>query len=307
MNETQVKVEKEDKHRLTRKFLVICISILTILPLAPLINRYIPPMIVGNWNLDLAISIILAAAATWLILRLFRFLIIPAAGLLILVLLYNQLTNGYGFGNMLHDYRTMVENNWGKKAEKEIDLVVTPTFFEGPLTKTTKALQSKVNHKDSLVRNFAVKHSLENFDEYHMKYGTTVRILSLFKYINSNFKYVPDSERDEYFATPRETILNGLGGDCDDHSILMVSAMKAIGGHCRMVLTDGHLYPELFCGDQKQFEKMQQAIVHLFGNEAIDNMYYHEENGQYWINLDYTARYPGGPYVSETAYAIINL
>jgi len=25
------------------------------------------------------------------------------------------------------------------------------------------------------------------------------------------------------------------------------------------------------------------------------------------INLDYTARYPGGPYVSETAYAIINL
>ena len=157
---------KQDKHGLTRKFLVICISILTILPLAPLINRYIPPMIVGNWNLDLTISIILAGAATWLILRVFRFLIIPAVGLLILVLLYNQLTNGYGFGNMMNDYRNMVENNWGKKGEKEIDLVVTPTFFEGPLTKTTKALQSKVNYKDSLVRNFAVEHSLENFDQF---------------------------------------------------------------------------------------------------------------------------------------------
>jgi hypothetical protein len=300
-------IQKQDKHGLTRKFLVICISVLTILPLAPLINRYIPPIIVGNWNLDLTISILLAGAVTWLVLRLFHFLIIPAVGMLILVLLYNQINNGYGFGRMINDYKTMVQNNWGKKEQKEIDLVVTPTFFEGPLTKTTRALQSKVNYKDSLVRNFAVQHSLENFDEYHSKYGQIVRQLSLFKYINSNFKYVSDSERDEYFATPTETILNGLGGDCDDHTILMVSAMKAIGARCRMVLTDGHLYPELYCGDQKQFEKMQQAIIHLFGNEAIDNMYYHEQNGQFWINLDYTARYPGGPYVSETAYAIINL
>jgi hypothetical protein len=90
--------------------------------------------------------------------------------------------------------------------------VVTPTFFEGPLTKTTKALQSKVNYKDSLVRNFAVKHSLENFDEYHMKYGGIVRYLSLFKYINSNFKYVPDSERDEYFATASRDHPQRTGG-----------------------------------------------------------------------------------------------
>jgi transglutaminase-like putative cysteine protease len=134
-----------------------------------------------------------------------------------------------------------------------------------------------------------------------------VRLLSLFKYINGHFKYVSDSERDEYFATARETIQDGLGGDCDGHSILMVSCMKSIGARCRMILTDGHLYPELYCGDEKQFELMQQAVINLFGNETIDNMYYHEQNGQYWINLDYTARYPGGPYVSETAYAIINL
>ena len=134
-----------------------------------------------------------------------------------------------------------------------------------------------------------------------------MRLLSLFKHLNSHFKYVSDSERDEYFATAHETILNGLGGDCDDHTILMVSCMKSIGAHCRMILTDGHLYPELFCGDEKAFELMQQAVINLFGDEAIDNMYYHEQNGQYWIHLDYTAHYPGGPYVSETAYAIINL
>jgi hypothetical protein len=297
----------QDKYGTTRKILLVITGIIAILPLAPLINRYVPPLVVGNWNFDLTVSIILAAALTFLVLRLFRFLLIPMVALVIMVLVYNQLTNGYGFGHMIKDYKTMVENNWGRKEQKEIDLVMTPTFFDGPLTKTVKNLQAKVNARDSVVRNFAVQHAVDNFDEYHTKYGSVVRFLSLFKYINGHFKYVSDSERDEYFATPQETIRNGLGGDCDDHSILMVSCMKAIGGHCRMILTEGHLYPELYCGDQQAFEKMQQAIIHLFGNEAIDNMYYHEENGQYWINLDYTARYPGGPYVSETAFAIINL
>jgi len=296
-----------DKYRIAKKVLLVVISILTVLPLAPLINRFIPPIMVGNWNIDLFISLGLAALFTWLILRLFRFLMIPALILLVVVLFYNQLTNGYGFGSMINDYKSMVENNWGKNDQKEKDLVISPSFFDGPLTKTVKSLQSKVDSRDSVVRNFAVKHSLDHFDEYHTKYGPLVRILSLFKYINLNFKYVSDSERDEYFASPRETILNGLGGDCDDHTILMVSALKAIGGHCRMVLTEGHLYPELLCGDKKSFERMQQAIIHLFGDEAIDNMYYHEQNGQYWINLDYTAKYPGGPYLSETAFAIIEL
>src|ERR1044071_9759726 len=233
-----------DKYGPARKVLLVITSILTILPLAPLLNRYIPPLIIGNWNLDLTVSIILAASLTWLTLRLFRFLLIPAATLLVLVLIFNQLTNGYGFGSMIRYYKTMVVNNWGRKEQKEIDLVLTPTFFDGPLTKTVKSIQSKVKPLDSVVRNFAVQHSLDYFDEYHIKYGSIIRYLSLFKYINTHFKYVSDSERDEYFATARETIQNGMGGDCDDHSILMVSCMKAIGAHCRMILTDGHLYPE---------------------------------------------------------------
>jgi hypothetical protein len=296
----------EKQHNIKR-LLIIVIGILTVLPLAPVINRYLPPILLGSFNLDLILSLILAILFTWLVLRIFRFLLIPAIAFLIVVVFYNQFTNGYGFRRMINDYRSMVESNWGNNDKKEKNLVVTASFFDGPLTKTVKALQAKVDYRDSVVRNFAVRHSLEYFDEYHMKYGSVVRILSLFKHINSNFKYVSDSERDEYFAGPRETILNGLGGDCDDHTLLMVSALKAIGGHLRMVLTEGHLYPELLCGDQKSFERMQQAIVYLFGNEAIDNMYYHEQNGQYWLNLDYSAKYPGGPYVSEIAYAIIEL
>jgi transglutaminase-like putative cysteine protease len=75
---------------------------------------------------------------------------------------------------------------------------------------------------------------VENFKEYSNKFDMRTRYLSLFKYINANFNYVPDSQRDEYFATAKETINNGMGGDCDDHSILMASAMASIGAKCRL-------------------------------------------------------------------------
>ncbi|MBO9571302.1 MAG: transglutaminase domain-containing protein [Chitinophagaceae bacterium] len=297
---------ENDKYHHLKRIIITIFGVLTVLPLAPLINRYIPPIMIGSWNFDLLVSTLLAGLFTFFIFRLFHSLVIPVLIMLVAVILYNSLTNGRGFGTVISDYQVMVKSNWGKKEQKETDLIVMPSFFEGPLARTVKNIESKVDHRDSIVRNFAVAASLKYFDEYYPKYGPMVRALSLFKTINTSFKYVSDSERDEYFATPKETILNGLGGDCDDHSILMVSAMKAIGVHTRMVLTEGHLYPEMFCGDEANFDKINTAIMNLFSKEIKGNIYYHEENGEYWLNLDYSAHYPGGPYVSEKAFAIIN-
>lgn len=294
-----------EKYRPLLKAINIIFGILTVLPLAPLINRYIPPLMIGTWNFDLLVSVLIAALFTFVMFRIFHFLIIPVLVMFVAVILYNSLTNGRGFGTVVNDYQVMVKSNWGKKEQKETDLVVMPSFFDGPLARTVKSIESKVDFRDSVVRNFAVSASVKYFDGFHSKYGPVVRAFSLFKEINSNFKYVSDSERDEYFATPRETILNGMGGDCDDHTILMVSALKAIGVHARMVLTEGHLYPELLCGDEKNFEKINTAIMNLFSREVKGNIYYHEENGQFWLNLDYSARHPGGPYVSDKAFAII--
>ena len=294
-----------DKYRPLLRAINVIIGVLTVIPLAPLINRYIPPMMIGTWNFDLVVSVLIAGLFTFVMFRIFHFLIIPVLVMFVAVILYNSVTNGRGFGTVITDYQVMVKSNWGKKEQKEKDLVVMPSFFEGPLARTVNSIESKVDFRDSVVRNYAVKASLKYFDEMHSKYGPVVRAFSLFKEINSNFKYVSDSERDEYFATPRETILNGMGGDCDDHTILMVSALKAIGVHSRMVLTEGHLYPELLCGDKKNFEKINNAIMSLFSREVKGNIYYHEENGQFWLNLDYSARHPGGPYVSDKAFAII--
>lgn len=260
---------------------------------------------IGTVNIDLIVSILLSSVVIYLVLRVFQFLLLPAMIFFIGLVVYNEFSTGYGFGSMLNDYGAMVKKNWDNKQDKQRDLQITPSIFDGPLERTVKSIRAKVDHKDSVVRNFAVLNSIRNFDQYHQKYGATVRIFSLFKHINNNWKYVPDSQRDEYFATPQETIQNGLGGDCDDHTILMVSALRAIGAKCRMILTEGHIYPELYCGDKQEFEKVQLAIQELFGKEVAGNIYFHETNGQYWLNLDYSARYPGGPYVKEKAFAII--
>ncbi|HPH99130.1 MAG TPA: transglutaminase domain-containing protein, partial [Chitinophagaceae bacterium] len=103
----------------------------------------------------------------------------------------------------------------------------------------------------------------------------------------------------------QETILNGFGGDCDDHSILMASAMGSIGARSRIILIKGHAYPELFIGDKKAFDHFKQAVVQLFQAYTIKNIFYHAHDNEYWINLDYTEHYPGGRYMNGEVYAVI--
>jgi hypothetical protein len=286
-------------------------AILTIIPLAPFICRFVPPIMIGSWNVDLLIAILVSIILVRIILWLVRPLVIAAFILLMGILTYNQFNNHYGFDHVINDYKSIAYQNWMVRDKKQTDaLSVNPYLFgnSGNSTnKTAKLIKSKVTPNDSLVRNFSVKHSLESFDEYEAKFGMVTRYLSLFKYINSHFRYVPDSQRDEYFAAPHETIENGLGGDCDDHSILMASCMMAIGAKCRLVIVEGHMYPELYVGDKAKFELYQKAIVQLFDKEQISRIYYHEHAGEYWINLDYTAHHPGGPYMNENVKVVIEL
>ncbi|CAL1521292.1 hypothetical protein MMC2321_05086 [Chitinophaga sp. MM2321] len=298
----------ESKYTATQKILLNLLSLLTLLPLAPYINRFMPPIVAGGWHIDLVIAVAISFLLVYLLRWIFRPLIIPAFILLCSLLLFNKYTDRYTFTNVLNDYKGMVQGNWGAKDSKQLDILsLYPRRVESYRDKTVRGIREKINIQDSVVRNFSVKHSLEYYDEYFYKFGKITRFLSLFRYINTHFKYVLDSRRDEYFATPQETIQNGLGGDCDDHSLLMTSCLQSIGARCRIVLIKGHAYPELYCGDKDDFEIMKQAIITLFPKPVVREIYYHELKGEYWINLDYTARHPGGPYMNDKVYALIEL
>lgn len=298
--------QQPGKYHNTKNIVAQVAGILIIIPLAPFICRFIPPVIIGGFNIDLILSILIALLFVRILIALVKPLVLPILIIFLGILIFNQLNGRYGFSNIVNDYKTLTYTNWNVREQKQPDILpANTTLFENEAGKVTRLVKSKIQYKDSVTRNFAVQHSLDYFREYESKYAMLTRYLSLFKYINNHFNYVPDSKRDEYYATPRETILNGLGGDCDDHSILMSSCLMSIGAQCRLVIVENHMYPELYVGNKDNFDIAQQAIVQLFSDEKINRIYYHEQNGDYWINLDYTAHYPGGPYMNDSVKLVI--
>ncbi|MFT4203947.1 MAG: transglutaminase domain-containing protein [Chitinophagaceae bacterium] len=289
-------------------FLVNLVGIVIIVPLAPFICRFIPPLIIGDFNFDFILSILIAIIVVRLFIWLLKPMILPLFILVVLFFGYEQSNGEYTVGDTLRSYKFLVQQNFGIKEKKATDILnLKPAMFENIQSRTARVIQSKMDFHDSLVRNFAIRRSLEYFKEYKPKYGNLVRYFSLFKYINLHFNYVSDPSRDEYYATARETILNGFGGDCDDHSILMANSMMDIGAKCRLVIVQGHMYPELYIGSKQDFLVAQQAVIQLFSDYQISGIYYHENDGEYWINLDYTARYPGGPYMNNNVKLVIEL
>ena len=81
--------------------------------------------------------------------------------------------------------------------------------------------------------------------------------------------------------------------------------MKSIGGEVRLVLVDGHIYPELGLNGIDEFNNMVRAIDKLFHDDLKDFVHYHSDEGKYWINLDYSARHPGGPYLNRKVLNVI--
>ncbi|MBS1731071.1 MAG: transglutaminase domain-containing protein [Bacteroidetes bacterium] len=298
--------QQKEKYDITKSIIAQVAGLLIIIPLAPFICRYIPPVMISGFNIDLILSILISILIVRILMALVKPLVLPILLVFLGILGFNQFSGHYGFTNIFNDYKTLTYTNWTVREHKQNDILEAHSnLFENEADKVSRLVKSKIQYNDSVTRNFSVQHSLDYFKEYESKYSMLTRYLSLFKYINNHFNYVPDSQRDEYYASPRETILNGLGGDCDDHSILMASCLMSIGAQCRLVIVENHMYPELYVGNKENFEILQQAIIQLFSDQKINRLYYHESNGDYWINLDYTAHYPGGPYMNDHVKLVI--
>jgi len=68
----------ESKYTAFQQFLLNLLSLLTILPLAPYLNRYIPPLVVEGWHLDMLVAVLVSFFITRVLLWVFKPLIIPA-------------------------------------------------------------------------------------------------------------------------------------------------------------------------------------------------------------------------------------
>ncbi len=168
-----------------------------------------------------------------------------------------------------------------------------------------RQLVDAIDHTDTRVRTFAIEAANEYFKKEQKSRSDYPRIfvqsLAVFKKINANWNYVSDPDNEEYFAKASESS-RLMAGDCDDYSVLMAAAIKSIGGKVRLTFIKGHIYPELFVGKEEDVEEAVKLITgKLFPKETKgrDIHYNKDSRGNAWINLDYTANYPGGAYLGN--------
>jgi hypothetical protein len=179
------------------------------------------------------------------------------------------------------------------------DIIVSKLL---PFPNKSKILKA-IDYKNKKVRNFAIMATTKNFKQIkgYSDYRTVIQCFAIFKEIKSRWNYVSDPKNDDYIATAQES-LQYFSGDCDDHSILMAACIRAIGGTPRLIHTKGHIYPEMLIGNKTDLETVNFLVKKiLFPAESKNNkLHYHiDERKQIWLNLDYTATYPGGPFLSQ--------
>ncbi len=283
---------------------IFILNILIAIPIFIIIHQNVKDF---DWdfNLDRILIFIALLALIQLILRLMRRVIIIAISLYLIALFWGTLFGGYGFKSVFEDYRVMVFAM--AEAPYPQDIIVSKLL---PFPNRSKILKA-IEYDNPKVRNFALSATTKHFRDIkgYSKYRQTIQCFAVFKEIQSNWNYVNDPKGQEYIADASES-LQHFSGDCDDHAILMAACIRAIGGTPRLIHTQAHIYPEMLIGNSNDLETVVYLIKEvLFKNETRGKeIHYHiDERGQIWLNLDYTAKYPGGPFMSQEILGALTL
>jgi Ca2+/Na+ antiporter len=260
-----------------------------------------------NWyfNLDRIFLFLLILVIIQLVLRVLRTIIIVCIALYLIALLFGSFSGRYGFSSVFEDYRYMIYSM--SDSPNPQDIIISKLL---PFPNKSKIINA-IEFENKRIRDFSLWATTKNFREIkgYSKYRTIIQCFAVFKEINSRWNYVSDPKGKEYIADATES-LSYFSGDCDDHSVLMAACIKSIGGTPRLIHTGGHIYPEIAIGDAADMETINYLIKKvLFVKESEGKkLHYHiDERGIVWLNLDYTAQYPGGPFMSEEILGALTL
>ena len=297
------------KHRFQVKkpwddVIIFVLNVLIAIPLFIILHQN---LINPNWflNIDRIIIFIVMIVLIQLVLRLLRTIIILCIFAYLLVLIYGSTIGNYGFDSVYQDYNSMLYTMYDNPYPQ--DIVIAKLL---PFPNKSKIINA-IEYQNPKIRNFAVMATAKHFknSKDYSDYRTIIQCFAVFKEINSRWNYVSDPKARDYIATASESLLY-LSGDCDDHSILMAAAIKSIGGTPRLIHTTGHIYPEILIGSLSDLDNVNYLIkTVLFPTESKQNkIHYHvDERDQIWLNLDYTATYPGGPFMSGEILGALTL
>lgn len=277
-------------------FVIFILNILIAIPIFLIAHQNIVDL---DWpiHLDQIILFILIVVGIQFVLQLVKTIIILIIFMYLAALFYGTVIGNYGFNRVFEDYRYMIYSMSNNPNPQ--DIIISKLL---PFPNKSKIIDA-VDFSNPKVRNFALIATTAHFNPTNQKGSKRIMIqcFAVFKEINSKWNYVNDPKGREYIAFASES-LQHFSGDCDDHAILMAACIKAIGGTPRIIHTGGHLYPEMLIGDKNDLESAIFFIKEEFFAIESKNqqIHYHiDERGQIWLNLDYTATYPGGKFMSD--------
>jgi hypothetical protein len=257
------------------------------------------------YYLDRILLFLLVFAGTYLLLRIFRKAVLPLFIITLATLLIGSLSGGYGFKGLWRDYSAMVYAAIYDPAPVQLSLDQLKPF------PNERPIRRAIQYRSPEVRRFALYAINKHFrqEQQRSPYRQIIQCFAIFKEINTRWNYVNDPRSRDYYAPAPES-LRFLSGDCDDHSTAMAACLLAVGAKPRLVLTTKHIYPELYIGDRHDLEHINLLIRNeLFPEESRQKRinYHIDGDGKVWINLDYTARYPGGEFLHEAVLGLLVL
>jgi hypothetical protein len=297
----------KEKFRIKSPWDMIIIFVLNILITIPIFIIAHQNLVVLDWanHFDRILLFIVILVVIQLALRALRRVTLISVILYFILLLFGTLSGKYGFQSVFEDYRSMVYTM--SEDPYPQDIIISKLL---PFPNKSKILDA-IEYQNPRIRNFAIMATSKHFREVKGYYDihTIIQSFAVFKEINSRWNYVSDPKGRDYIAKATES-LQYLSGDCDDHSVFMAACIKSIGGTTRLIHTKGHIYPELYIGTQKDLEQINYVINKvLFPTESKNQTlnYHIDERGDVWLNLDYTAKYPGGPFMNEEILGALTL
>ena len=297
----------KEKFRIKSPWDLIIIFVLNILITIPIFIIAHHNFITLDWaqHIDRILLFLVILIAIQLLLRALRRVTLISVILYFIMLGFGTISGKYGFQSVIEDYRSMMYTM--SEDPYPQDIIITKLL---PFPNKSKIIAA-VEYQNPKIRNFAIMAINKNFKNVkgYYDYFTIIQSFAIFKEINSRWNYVSDPKGYDYIAKATES-LQYFSGDCDDHSVFMTACIKSVGGTTRLIHTKGHIYPELLIGNKNDLEHINYAIKKvLFTIESKNKPinYHIDERGNIWLNLDYTAKYPGGPFMNEEILGALTL
>lgn len=267
-------------------------------PLTVLIHRVVPQT---GWFLPVVVQLIVSGGLL-ILFRIFKFTVWTIIALVLAGLGISTAIGKYTYKDVGYDYLGFLYNISNEKKS------LSDVFTQRPFPRYREFLKS--SHFTPKVRQYSLKAATKNFSKYKKDdLWNYVQYFSIFKEINDQWQYVSDPTHRDYIA-PAEESLETFCGDCDDYSVAVAACITSVGGTVRLVRTQTHVYPELKIENPKDFDRIKKLIRNkLFKKEVKKKkIYYHKDGyGDIWINLDYTAKYPGGKFLRDDFVSVLEI